>query len=85
MVELRVRLDAIDDAPVAAPARRAGYVDRAVALKTRDGLPPRTTARMAEVLARVRARAEAQGLDPDPATTLRTALIAGGSRARPRR
>lgn len=59
-------------------ARRTGYIDRAARLKVREGLPPRTTARVAEVIGRVRHSARAQGLDPDLAEALWSALIEWG-------
>lgn len=78
MAELRMEIDALDDALIELLVRRAGYVDRAATLKRREGLPPRTTGRVAKVIAHVRERAEAQGLDPDLAETLWTALIDWG-------
>ena len=78
MAELRVEIDAIDDALVELLARRARYIDRAVDLKRIERLPPRTVARVAEVIGHVRAKAEAQDLDPDLAETLWTALIEWG-------
>jgi isochorismate pyruvate lyase len=78
MAELRAEIDAIDDALIALLARRGGYIDRAVTLKTREGLPPRTTDRVAQVLTRVADRATAQDLDPALARTLWTVLIEWG-------
>ncbi|MBR9765603.1 MAG: chorismate mutase [Rhodobacteraceae bacterium] len=78
MAELRLEIDSIDDALIALLVRRAGYVDRAATLKHREGLPPRTSARVEEVIAHVRSRAAAQGLDPDLTETLWTALIDWG-------
>ncbi|WP_237708051.1 chorismate mutase [Oceanicola sp. S124] len=78
MAELRQEIDRIDDALIELLVRRAGYVDRAATLKRGEGLPPRTSDRVAEVIARVRQRAAAQALDPDLAETLWTALIEWG-------
>lgn len=75
MGELRAEIDAIDDALVALLAARSDYIDRAVVLKTREGLPPRTAARVAEVLTRVRQAASSRDLDPDLAEALWTTLI----------
>lgn len=78
MAELRLEIDAIDDALIELLIRRAGYIDRAVTLKRREGLPPRTSARVAEVIGHVRERAAAQMLDPDLAETLWITLIDWG-------
>lgn len=78
MAELRLEIDAIDDALIELLIRRAGYIDRAVTLKRREGLPPRTSARVAEVIGHVRERAAAQTLDPDLAETLWITLIDWG-------
>jgi isochorismate pyruvate lyase len=75
MVELRVEIDAIDRALVDLLTLRAAYIDRAVDLKRVENLPARTTDRVAEVIANVRALAEARGLDPDLAETLWRDLI----------
>ena len=65
MAELRAAIDALDARLVGLLARRAGYIDRAVELKTVTGWPARIPSRVEEVVARVRAAAEAEGLDPD--------------------
>jgi isochorismate pyruvate lyase len=65
MVELRTQIDALDDTLVALLARRAGYIDRAIALKPAENLPARISDRVSEVKARVRAEAEKNGLDGD--------------------
>lgn len=78
MAELRTEIDAIDAALIDLLARRAGYIDRAAKLKVREGLPPRTTARVAEVIERVRGLAQAQGVDPGLAEALWSGLIEWG-------
>lgn len=78
MAELRVKIDAIDAALIAHLARRADYIDRAAQLEVREGLPPRTTARVAEVIDRVRYLAQTKGLDPELIETLWSNLIEGG-------
>jgi len=75
MTELREAIDALDAELVAALARRAAYIDRAVELKRAEGLPARIPARVEEVVARVRARAEAESLDPALVETLWRTLI----------
>lgn len=64
MQELRAAIDALDADLVAALARRAAYIDRAIQLKPSEGLPARIDARVEEVVQNVRARALAEGLDP---------------------
>jgi isochorismate pyruvate lyase len=78
MAELRLEIDAIDATLIALLARRAGYIDRAAQLKVREGLPPRTTARVAEVIDRVRHLAQTTGLDPELVETFWSNLIEWG-------
>ncbi|MHA3978931.1 chorismate mutase [Halovulum sp. GXIMD14794] len=65
MAELRQQIDALDRDLVARLALRSRYIDRAVALKQAEGLPANIPARVEEVVTRVRANAEAEGLDAD--------------------
>lgn len=65
MAELRAEIDVLDGRIVEMLKRRAGYIDRAAELKPAEGLPARIDARVEEVVARVRRRAEAEGLDPE--------------------
>lgn len=78
MAELRIQIDAIDKTLIALLAKRSGYIDRAVDLKKIEGLPARTTDRVAEVLGKVRALATDKALDPDLAEALWTELIEWG-------
>jgi isochorismate pyruvate lyase len=64
MAEVRAEIDRLDRVLVALLARRAGYIDRAVAVKRAQGLPARIEARVDEVIGNARARAAADGLDP---------------------
>jgi tRNA/rRNA methyltransferase len=65
MEQLREAIDAVDRALVALFAARTGYIERAAELKRGAGLPARIPDRVEEVVARVRASAQAAGLDPD--------------------
>ncbi len=65
MEELRLQIDRLDLDLVALLAERAGYIDRAIALKTENGWPARIPERVEEVVMNARDTAEAQGLDPD--------------------
>lgn len=75
MTEVRAGIDALDARIVALLAERAGYIDRAAALKPAEGLPARIDARVEAVVANVRAAAGAEGLDPDLAEALWRRLI----------
>jgi len=75
MAELRVQIDAIDIELITLLANRSGYIDRAVDLKKIEGLPARTTDRVAEVLNKVSATATQNGLNPDLARKLWGDLI----------
>lgn len=75
MAELRVQIDAIDVELITLLVTRSRYIDRAVDLKKIEGLPARTTDRVAEVLAKVQATATELGLDPDLARLLWSELI----------
>lgn len=75
MAELRVVIDGIDDELVALLAARQACIDRAVLIKSDAGLPAHIPERVREVLDRVRARADAAGLDPDLAVLIWRSLI----------
>ncbi len=75
MDELRTEIDRLDRELVALLVARAGYIDRAIDLKTTAQLPARIDARVAEVLENVRTLAAQQGLDPDLAGALWERLI----------
>lgn len=75
MPELRAQIDRVDEALVALLVERAGYIDRAIDIKSRKALPARITPRVNEVLSRVRAAAEVRGFDADLAERLWRELI----------
>lgn len=78
MADLRIQIDGIDAQLIALLAQRSGYIDRAVDLKKIEGLPARTTDRVAEVLGKVRALATDHALDPDLVEALWKELIEWG-------
>ena len=75
MQDIRAEIDRLDVALIALLVERAGYIDRAAVVKTKAGLPARIAGRVEQVVANVRAEAEAQGLAPDLAETLWRQLI----------
>ena len=75
MAALRGQIDRIDRALLDLLAERARYIDRAIVLKPRENLPARTTGRVAQVIAHVRAGATDRNLDPDLIERIWTDLI----------
>lgn len=75
MADVRAEIDRIDARIVALLGERAGYIDRAAELKPALGLPARIDDRVEEVIAKVRARAMAESVDPDLAEALWRRLI----------
>lgn len=64
MAEVRAEIDRVDAALMALLAERMSYVARVPELKRAEGLSAAAPARVADVLMKVRARAEASGIDP---------------------
>ena len=75
MFDLRAEIDATDRALVGLLARRAALIDRAIELKPSAGFPARIESRVEEVVGKVRATAQAEGLDPDLIEALWRRLI----------
>lgn len=75
MIELRAEIDATDEKLVALLVHRASLIDRAIDLKPGEGMPARIDERVEEVVGKVRARAQADGLDPDLVEALWRRLI----------
>lgn len=75
MADLRVCIDEIDRALVALLAERERFTDRAPDLKAREGIAARAPRRIDAVLANVRGRAQASGLDPDLAEAMWRLMI----------
>ncbi len=70
MAELRSLIDGLDRELVALLATRAACIDRAIALKSQQGLPARIEDRVEQVVANARAAAGVQGLDEALVATL---------------
>lgn len=75
MADLRVCIDKIDNELVALLAERERYTDRAPDLKAREGIAARAPSRVDTVLANVRGKALASGLDPDLAEAMWRIMI----------
>jgi isochorismate pyruvate lyase len=75
MQDLRVQIDALDAEIVAKLLARVGYIDRAIILKQGENMPARVSDRVEDVVAKVRARADATGLDPALAEDLWRRII----------
>lgn len=63
MAPVRAEIDRLDRALVALLVERAACIDRAIAVKTAEGLPARIGSRVDEVLAKVHVAAAEGGLD----------------------
>ena len=76
MGDVRSQVDRLDRELMALLAERARYIDRAAAVKMRDGLPAEIEWRVEEVADNARRNAQDHGLDPDFAEHLWRQLIA---------
>jgi isochorismate pyruvate lyase len=65
MAALRQRIDQVDAELVALLATRARLIERAIEIKQPIGMPARIDIRVEDVVAKVKAEALVQGLDPD--------------------
>ena len=75
MAELRGVIDEIDGVLLELLAERMTYIDRAPVLKAREGIAANAPGRVADVLAKVRAKAEAAGFDPEVAVAMWQVMI----------
>ena len=75
MSELREAIDVLDAELIKLLAERAEYIDRAIDLKTKEGLPARIDERVEYVAMRARDNAQKEGLDPDLAESLWRQMI----------
>ena len=76
MGDVRSQVDRLDRELMALFAERARYIDRAAAVKMRDGLPAEIEWRVEEVANNARRNAQNHGLDADFAEHLWRQLIA---------
>lgn len=77
MAALRAQIDALDGELLALLAERQAHVDRAAELKPAEGISAAAPGRVAEVLAWVRERAAAAGMDPGIAEAMWRVMIEG--------
>ena len=75
MSELREAIDVLDAELIKLLAERAEYIDRAIDLKNKEGLPARIDERVEYVAMRARDNAQKDGLDPDLAESLWRQII----------
>lgn len=75
LADLRAVIDRIDRDMVTLLAERVRCVDAVIAVKARDGLPAAIPERVEDVIAHVRAEAEAAGMPSDLAEMLWRRLI----------
>jgi isochorismate pyruvate lyase len=64
MSDIRKEIDRIDESLVRLLAERQRWVEKAVIVKKRDGLPARDDARIRQVIDHVRVLARAHNVDP---------------------
>lgn len=77
LLQVRRAIDGLDDRLIALLAERQGLIDRATEIKAGAGISATTHARIAAMIASVRARAEAAGLEADIAEAIWRSMIAG--------
>ncbi len=75
MPTLRDQIDALDRELIRLLAKRTGYIDRAVEIKTEAGLPASIPARIEDVVTKVKATAKDEGLDPEIVEVMWRSLI----------
>ncbi len=75
LADVRVEIDRCDDLLVDMIAERFGYVERAWQIKFREKQEANVPWRNQQVIDKVRARAQAQGLPPDLAEALWRQMI----------
>lgn len=73
--EVRAAIDAIDDELMGLIAERLRFAEAIVPLKAQSGVSAAAPARANEVLAKVRARAEQQNVDPAMAEAMWRVMI----------
>jgi isochorismate pyruvate lyase len=75
MSSIRKEIDRIDESLIRLLAERQRFVERAIAVKKRDGIPARVPERIDKVIDNARVLARAHHLDPALAETLWTEMV----------
>lgn len=75
MSEIRREIDRIDETLIKTLAERQRWVEKAVVVKKRDGLPARDDARLHQVIDHVRVLARAHHVDPALVETMWTEMV----------
>lgn len=75
MADIRKEIDRIDESLIKLLAERQRWVEKAVVVKKRDGLPARDEARFAQVIDHVRVLSRAHKLDPALAEAMWTEMV----------
>ena len=75
MSEIRKEIDRIDETLIKSLAERQRWVERAVVVKKRDGLPARDDARLRQFFDHVRVLARAHNVDPALVETMWTEMV----------
>lgn len=75
MSEIRKEIDRIDETLIKTLAERQRWVEKAVQVKKRDGLPARDDARVQQVVDHVRVLARAHHVDPALVETMWTEMV----------
>lgn len=75
MSSIRKEIDRIDESLIKLLAERQRFVERAITVKKRDGIPARVPERIDKVIDNARVLARAHHLDPALAETLWTEMV----------
>ena len=75
MADIRKEIDRIDESLIKLLAERQRWVEKAVVVKKRDGLPARDDARIAQVLDHIRVLARADKVDPALTEAMWTEMV----------
>lgn len=75
MSSIRKEIDRIDESLIKLLAERQRFVERAIVVKQRDGIPARVPERIDKVIDNARVLARAHNLDPALAETLWTEMV----------
>ena len=75
MSEISTEIDRLDESLIRTLAERQRWVEKAVMVKKRDGLPARDDARMRQVIDHVRVLARAHNVDPALVETMWTEMV----------